>query len=133
MPRTLNLTGFQTGDALDISVTQGGITAGPFSVSAWNQVGSGIASIDASSGPGVEFEVTMATGANVAWMIDQNASRTDSQVIAGGGQDSGSEFVPAGTHNIIYDMTGATSGTYYAHAVLAAGGTVYTDSFSFTV
>ena len=39
--RTLNLSGFQTGDNLNLSVSQGALTAGPVNVPAWGGGGSG--------------------------------------------------------------------------------------------
>lgn len=41
MAKTLNLTGFQIGDNLSISVSQGALTAGPVDITAWAQTGGG--------------------------------------------------------------------------------------------
>lgn len=88
--------------------------------------------LDATTGAGTDFEVTVPEDASYSWMIDQNSTRTAEQVVTGGGQDSGVEYLLTGTHLMIYDMTGATTGTYYVHMVKTSGSAVASASFSFT-
>ncbi len=65
------------------------------------------------------------------WKVSENSSESVAAVQAGGGDDSGSGYVIAGTNNFPMDLSAATPGTKYVHAT--NGATVWTSaSFEIT-
>ena len=112
--RTLNLSGLKAGDSLNISVSQGAITAGPVNVPAWGSAGGG----------GTIMIQTHRTHMQVApdsvrFWVDLSASTFDTA-----GPDTGAgEIYDARKHDLIYlwDFDDAGAGDWTAPVNVLAG------------
>lgn len=91
MARTLNLTGFQIGDSLSLSVSQGALTAGPVNVTSWGgPTGGGTISIN------VERTRLKVAPDSVRFSIDLSSADFDTQ------GPVGDEVYDARMHDLIY-------------------------------
>lgn len=107
MPRTLNLTGFQTGDSLSLSVSQGALTAGPVDVTSW---GSGSGGDGGTISINVERTRMQCAPDSVRFTVDLSAATFDTQ-----GPTAG-EIYDARMHDLIYlwDFDDAATGDWTA-------------------
>lgn len=101
---TLNLSGIKAGDSLNISVSQGGLTAGPYSVGSWGGGGAG-GTITVSA---VHRSYRQLAPDSVRFQVDLSSSSFDT---AG---PVGDEVYDARLHDLIYIWDMGDTGTWTA-------------------